>query len=240
MRFIVTGLVLGVLVFSFGPFSFTHAALEQPLSEYPLTQDPPVWKGQVEFKWKSTGAPFYKHSIDLPNGEQKTVVTSSAYYRTSDLELGEDYRWRISSCNDRDGTDCGQPSATQVFSIVPAPPGVTGGLIPCGRQYDDALTTINESEPCGFSHIFLLLKNVLDFVLWRLGLLIIALMALATAAVTYFSFGSPNIILWVKSTWRSVIVGYLIALFAWLIVNVILNVLGFEVRLFGTWWQLPF
>jgi len=237
MRFLLIVLFSGVLLLSPG---LTLSAPDTPDLVYPTEKDSPIWKGKVEFTWKSTGAPFYKHSIDLPNGEQKTVVTSSTSYRTSNLELGEDYRWRVSSCNDRDGTDCGQPSATQVFSIVPAPPGVTGGLIPCGRQYDDPLTTTVESTPCGFSHIILLVKNVLDFVLWRLGLLIIALMAVATAAVTYFSFGSPNIILWVKSAWRSVLVGYAIALFAWLIVNVILNVLGFEIRLFGTWWQLPF
>ncbi len=84
------------------------------------------------------------------------------------------------------------------------------------------------------------MKNVLDFTLWKLGLIVIAVMTVLTGAITYFSFGSPNIILRVKAIWRSIFLGYLIALFAWLIVNVILNVLGFEVRLFGTWWQLPF
>lgn len=242
MRFIVIGLVLGALVFSLGPFSFAHAVLAKPTPIYPLTKDSPIWKGVVEFTWESTGASFYKHSIDIPNGEQKTAVISSASYKIYSLEAGGDYRWRVNSCGDQEGTVCGQPSADQTFSIVSAPPELLGGLIPCGRQYDNTIATpnINESEPCGFSHIFLLLKNILDFVLWKIGLIVIAIMAVFTGAISYFSLGKPDILSRIKSIWRSVFVGYLLSLFAWLIVNVVLNVLGFDVKLFGTWWDLPF
>ena len=238
MRFTILGFLA---LFAVLPLS-AYGSLEPPTPLHPLQEGAAIFKGVVEFTWESTNSPFYHYSIDLLTGEQKSGFTSSTTYRTNALELGEGYRWRVSSCSNQETADCGPPSATQTFAIVPAPSEFTGGIIPCGRLYDDTITTpgIDESDSCGIPHIFLLLKNVLDFTLWKLGLIVIAIMAVLTGAITYFSFGSPNIILRVKSIWRSVFVGYLIALFAWLIVNVILNVLGFEVRLFGTWWQLPF
>jgi len=238
MRFLLVGLVLSVLVLS--P-ELTLGALDIPNPIYPTQKDSPVWKGRVNFSWTSTKAPFYTYSIDnLTTGAQKNQTVLSTSDTRYGLETGN-YRWRVSSCNNKEGTGCGEWSETQTFKIVPAPPGATGGLIPCGRQYDDTIATpyIDESKPCGIPHLVLLLKNLLDFVLWRLGLLVIAVMAVVTGAITYFSFGSPNIILQVKSIWKSVLVGYLIALFAWFAVNVLLNILGFKVQLFGTWWQLP-
>lgn len=238
MRFFSIVLLSGVLLLSPG---FTLDALNAPAPVYPTQENSPVWKGRIEFKWTNTETQFYKYFLNLPTGESKSETISSTSHTVYGLKLGN-YSWTVRSCDDNEGTDCGEWSETQAFEIVPAPPGITGGLIPCGRQYDDTITTpnIDESKPCGFPHLFLLLKNVLDFTLWKLGLIVIAIMAVLTGAVSYFSFGRPEIIVRIKSIWKSVFVGYLIALFAWLAVNIVLNVFGFEVRLFGTWWQLPF
>ena len=236
MRFIILAFLFGTLAFSVT----LAASLDPPTLVYPTSEDSPVWKGQIRFQWETT-APFSEYHINLPTGESEGKIISSLQKTFTGLPIGE-YSWVVRSCGDAQGAGCGEWSELQVFKIAPAPPGTTGGLIPCGRQYDDTIATpgIDESEPCRISHLILLLKNVLDFTLWRLGLIIIAIMAVLTGAVSYFSFGRPEIILRIKSIWKSVFIGYLIALFAWLAVNVILNVLGFEVRLFGTWWQLPF
>lgn len=230
MRFFPIILLASVLVLI--PV-FIFGALNTPNLIYPTEKDSPVWKGEIDFSWTRTKAPFYMHSIDnLSTGEQKTWTGTSTSHTIHGLALG-DYRWRIRSCNDNEGTDCSGWSTSQTFSIIPAPLEVTGGLIPCGRQYDDTLTANDESRPCGFSHLILLVKNVLDFVLWRLGLLIIAVLAVFTGFFTYFSFGAPDIGIRIKALWRSLFFGYLITLFAWIIVKIILNALGFEMSLFG-------
>ena len=81
---------------------------------------------------------------------------------------------------------------------------VSGGFIPCGRSADDASTSaFDESEPCGIQHIFLLLKNLLDFALWRLSLFILLVLAVITGAVSYFSLGEGKILVRIKSIWKS-------------------------------------
>ena len=206
-------------------------ALNAPDLVYPTQKDSPVWKGQIKFQWQTT-TPFSEYHINLPSGESKEKVIGSLQKTFTGLPLGE-YSWVVRSCSNAQGTACGDWSATQTFSIIPAPLEVTEGLIPCGRQYDNTLTANDESRPCGFSHLILLVKNVLDFVLWRLGLLIIAVLAVFTGFFTYFSFGAPDIGMRIKALWRSLFFGYLITLFAWLIVKIILNALGFEASLFG-------
>jgi len=206
-------------------------ALNAPDLVYPTQKDSPVWKGQIKFQWQTT-TPFSEYHINLPSGESKEEIIDSLQKTFVGLPTGE-YSWTVRSCGDAQGMGCGDWSVTQAFSIIPTPLGVTGGLIPCGRQYDNAITANDESKPCGFSHIILLVKNVLDFVLWRLGLLIIAVLAVFTGFFTYFSFGSLDIGVRIKALWRSLFFGYLITLFAWVIVNIILNALGFEMRLFG-------
>ena len=143
------------------------------------------------------------------------------------------------SCEDADGLICGQWSDDENFIIIEASSQASGGLVPCGRRYDDPNTPeINESEPCGFKHIFLLLKNLLDFVLWRLGLIILVLLALLTGVIFYFSFGGPTVMAKVKSLLKSAITGYILILLAWMIINFLLIIFGFQVEIFGRWWQI--
>ena len=235
MRFFPVILLASVLILI--P-ALIFGALNTPDLVYPTEKDSPVWKGQIKFQWNTT-APFSEYHLNLPSGESEEKVIGSLQKTFTGLPVGE-YSWAVRSCNNAQGTGCGDWSATQTFSIIPAPLEVTGGLIPCGRQYDDPLTANDESKPCGFSHIILLIKNVLDFVLWRLGLLIIVALAVFTGFFTYFSFGAPDIGVRIKTLWRALFVGYLVLLFAWVIINVVLGALGFQVQFFGSWWQLPF
>ena len=217
-------------------------ALEAPLLTHPVEEDSPVWKGQVKFEWESTSSPYYRYSIDLPTGEQLSDTIGNTSVTIRSLAIAEGYRWRVSSCDAKGDTSCGPLSSTHTFSVVAPPKEAVGGIVPCDRLYDDTYTTpnIDESAPCGLSHTILLVKNILDFLLWQIGALAILIMAVFTGAFTYFSLGRPEILLRIKNVWKSVLVGHLLALFAWAIVNVILRVFGFNVALFGNWWELAF
>lgn len=226
------------LLFLFSPVF--AASLEPPTLIYPTSADSPVYAGEIEFRWTDPGANFYKYHIDLPSGEAKEETIISSSKRISDLELGN-YSWAVCSCNDVGGEDCGIWSKREGFAIVSAPPEFLGGLVPCGRKYDDPQTPdINESEPCSFKHIFLLFKNILDFLLWRLGLIVLGLLVLATGVIFYFSLGAPATMARVKSLLKSAIVGYGIIFLAWLIINWVLIILGYRIGIFGKWWQVIF
>ena len=220
--------------------SFTTLELTPPINPDPedggelLTSESYLnWEGITK---------FYQYRIDY-QGEEKiplTIVSSkSAFLSTAELELGE-YTWYIQSCLDGDCQETSGFAGPWRFNLIEPVPSGEKGLIPCGRYYDDPDTPYNEREQCQFKHFFLLIKNILDFILWRIGLIVLVLLVLAVAVVYYFSMGAPETMVKVKSIVGSAAKGYAVIFLAWLIINVILAILGYQIEFFGRWWQINF
>ena len=122
----------------------------------------------------------------------------------------------------------------------PGPLGGTGySLIPCGVIIDDPDTPFwDETDDCELKHTFLLIKNLIDFSLWKLAPLIIVLLTIATGVIFYFSLGSADTLAKVRLIWSSVLKGVLILLFSWLFLNFLLGILGFDITIFGRWYEI--
>ena len=223
----------------FIPLNFINASLDVPTIIYPKSSDSPVWAGKIEFKWSNTGADYYKYHLNLPSGESKEGMTNVNSYVFYDLELGN-YSWAVTSCDDIEGINCGSWSSSESFTIESAPSELLKGLVPCGRKYDNPQTDIIESKPCQLTDILVLVKYILDFVLWRVGPITLVLLVLITGLVSYFNVGSPDINVRIKSILKSAISGYIIILLAWLAVNTLLAVAGYRIGIFGRWWELRF
>jgi len=170
-------------------------------------------------------------------------ITSSTSAFLSTKCTGQ-YHWAVASCADK---DCAvvvpdDPADVTLWSFTgrELPAEEEFGLVPCGRNSNNDATPYNEKEDCGLKHVGFLLQNILDFVLWKLSLIVLAVLAVFVAASTYFSFGSPDVITRVRSVFRSYFYGVLILLFAWAIVNLIMAVFGFNVNFFGNWYEIPF
>ncbi len=219
----------------FIPLTSTNASLNAPNIIYPKNSDSPVLAGKIKFKWSNTGANYYKYHINLPTGASKEGITNATIQEIYDLGLG-DYSWAVSSCSDSIGIYCGDWSSAESFTVESAPSKLLKGLVPCGRKYDNPETDITESKPCELTDIFVLIKYVLDFVLWRIGLIALVLLTIFTAVVSYFSLGTPGTIINIKQSWQRIGTGYLIMFFAWIIINMILRILGFSIK----WWIIPF
>ncbi|MBI1984967.1 MAG: hypothetical protein HYS60_02540, partial [Candidatus Wildermuthbacteria bacterium] len=147
------------------------------------------------------------------------------------------YQLKVAACIDA-GCQTKGPESVQLFSVE-EPDATQGGLIPCGRSVDDKSTASwDERSPCELKHIFLLVHNLIDFALWKLSLIIAALMAIATGTLIYFSLGTPTMLQQIKSIWKAVGIGILIMLFAWIVLNVLLDLLGFNINIFGRWYEL--
>ena len=214
-------------------------SLEAPMPLYPTFSDSPLYAGEIELKWTDTGANFYKYHINLPEGQSKEdIVKKNSFPKLYDLTAIEEftYTWAVAACADNEGINCSPWSNTAGFQITFAKKELLGGIVPCGRKYNNPATKYNEAEPCEFKHIFLLIKNVLDFALWRLGLIILVLLTLAVGVIYYFSMGTSQTMVRVKSILKSAGVGYGIIFLGWLIVNWILVILGFQIEFFGKWW----
>ena len=156
------------------------------------------------------------------------------------------YEWKALSCLDN---KCEGPPETKttwsnggvawkLSALQPLSAGA--GLVPCGRLANNDATPYDETEKCQLKHAGFLLQNLLDFILWKLSLATLLVLAVMTGATSYFSLGGPNALKRIKATFRSFLAGFLMLMFAWMFVNIVLMLFGFNFEFFGKWWEISF
>jgi hypothetical protein len=231
--------------------SFTTVILAPP----PLTV-PEV--GQKEFEpstrisWQTVfSGNFYSYTLMfLSSGPQEASTACKKTHDAAHQIIAENsavvrlrclgkYTLAVQACIDSGCKEIGAStiSALSVEKLL-AP---SGGLVPCDRGNDDARTLgLDERKPCGIEHVFLLIRNLIDFALWKLSLIIVVLMAIATGAIIFFSFGGVDVMTKIRSIWKSVGIGVLILLFSWLFLNILLGLVGFNIKFYGKWYDIQF
>jgi hypothetical protein len=226
--------------------SFKTFKLGKTTEPYPLDGSD-FYTYERYLKWKEVpGARAYQYEVyqGVKTIPLTKVPANSAYVDTPrELGVGE-HAWRVRTCLDENCQETGEFSDNWHFNVVEAePPGGEAGLVPCGRDVNSPDPYgIDETERCGFQHIFLLLRNILDLALWRIGLIILVLLALASGIIFYFSgqFGMSDPLLQVKSLWKAAGIGYLIIFSAYTLVNIFLAIFGYKIGIFGSWWVISF
>jgi hypothetical protein len=114
------------------------------------------------------------------------------------------------------------------FIIISAPffvSAAVGGLVPdCNTGPIDAVTG-NYKNPCNFNYAITLINNVIKFLLFTIAT------PLAAIAIAYAGFllitsgGSSEKVTKAKTIATNLVIGYVIALAAWLIVHTIFTTL---------------
>ncbi len=167
----------------------------------------------------------------------KIIPLNSQFYP---LECKGEYQWQVRACLDKDCRETGKWS-DWFFNLTSrkAAPG-WGGLVPCGRDYDNPDTDWNETDSCQLKHIFIMVKSIIDFFLWRVAPLILVVLVVISALILYFSLGKAEALIQIKSLWKSAGIGYLVIFTAWFLVSFVLLLFGYQVGLFGPWWRINF
>ena len=229
--------------------SFTTATLVPPNITFPVA-------GQTDFdpstkiSWNkifSGNSYQYILAFGLPSpqevspkcktpfeAEKRTVSENSATVR---LRCLGNYNLTVKACVDKECKEASQ-TTTQSLTVekLLAP---SGGLTICDRGNDNPSTKfLDERDPCELKHIFLLIKTLIDFALWKLIPIFAALYAILTGALFYFSLGDVATIRKVKSIWKAFGIGVLIMLFAWVSLNLLLGLLGFNITFYGHWFKI--
>jgi len=202
------------------------------------------------------GAKFYQYKIDYISsagetdyscqnlaGQQIVSPTMTNLPAISpNLKCLGGYQWTVRSCLDENCNDAGDWSNLWNFTVSQKIPsgGMGTGIVPCGRNFDDPNTPYNEREQCQFKHLFFALQNVIDFVLWKVGLIVLVLLILFVGTIYYFSMGAADTIKQARIILGSALKGYLIIFTAWIVINIILTIMGFQVEFFGKWWKISF
>ena len=232
---------------------FTTATLRPPIITQPET-------GKTEFipsiaaKWdKVFGANGYEHQLlyaaaePEETAECKAGVGSAAKGTTPSVSAviyarceGQ-YSLQIRGCIDngcKEESGKGQWSNALTFTIEELPGAAGGGLIPCDRTANNPNTPWDDREPCGIEHIFLGIKTIIDFLLFRAAPIILVLLTMATGVVFYTSFGKAFTMAQIMSLWKAAGIGLILISFAWLIVNLFLGLVGYDISIFGKWYEL--
>lgn len=122
---------------------------------------------------------------------------------------------------------------------IPAEVEMRRGLVPCGRATDFDDTPWDETESCQIKHLFIMAYVIVDFFLWKAIPIILVLLVLASGAIFYFSLQAqnPEPLATVKSLWKAAGIGLAVVFLAWTAISFFLGIFGYQVGIFGTWWQ---
>lgn len=110
-----------------------------------------------------------------------------------------------------------------VFSL-PILVFAAGGIVPeCGEVVNGEIT-----KQCDFNYLLELVNNVINFALVTLATPLFALILIYVAWLYLSDMGSAENVTKAKHILKNALIGYLIALAAWLIVKTILASVGFD------------
>ncbi len=84
------------------------------------------------------------------------------------------------------------------------------------------------SGNCGFEQLMVLINNVINFLLFDLAMPLAALIFAYAGFLLITAGGDPAKSTQVKAIIKNLLIGFIIALAAWLIINTILKTLGFQ------------
>ncbi|MFA6097086.1 MAG: hypothetical protein WC788_05655 [Candidatus Paceibacterota bacterium] len=113
-------------------------------------------------------------------------------------------------------------------------PVTTGGLVSCGRKWDDPKTPIREDAPCDLCHIIYLANLVMNYLMSFVGIIsVLALIIVGYLFIT--SAGDPQKRKDAKNRLKWVLVGFVIVFLAWLIVDFLFAVWGYLDPMGGKW-----
>ncbi|MFZ2970594.1 MAG: hypothetical protein WA063_05590 [Minisyncoccia bacterium] len=113
-------------------------------------------------------------------------------------------------------------------------PVTTGGLVPCGREWNDPNTPWNDTASCDFCHIMMLMNLFMDFLV-SFALVLTVLAIVFTGFLFITSAGSPERKNKAKAYFKGILIGFFVIFLAWLIVDFLFVVWGYLDPLGGQW-----
>jgi hypothetical protein len=137
-----------------------------------------------------------------------------------------------------------------IFSLSPIQTNAAfPPLVPCGHRDADSEAAgfqdpypeseVNEACPCTLCHFFILFKNIIDFVLFRI-VPPVAVLMLVIGGVMFFAAGTnPSNLERARQLITNVVMGLVIIFIAWIIINTFLMFIGVqEWTGLQTWWNI--
>jgi|GEM_PF-954401 len=191
------------------------------------------WSGKANyFKVKLTYSPVGTVSSHCtPTEINVDDITPNNSYPTSYTTCPGNYELTVQPCFDancEDNKKVKNPISTTEFFIAD-PDNKDFGFMVCGQTVDNPATkNWDESDKCQPKHLVLITKIIVDFVVFKLAFMLLPVMAAITGGLFYLSQDKANLIPTLKDGWKKVGIGYGILIFAWVIVSILMNLVGYS------------
>ena len=105
-------------------------------------------------------------------------------------------------------------------------PVTTGGLMPCGRKWDDPNTSWIDTDPCQLCHLIILASLIINFMM-KIVILLAILALVIAGLIIVKTGGDASLILAARQNLNKVLEGFVIVFIAWVIVSVMMALFGF-------------
>lgn len=167
-------------------------------------------------------------ACDVAGGECATcpadcTVADCCGNGVCDAAVGENSSNCPGDCGDCEDTcTCTCPAECPCGSGT-CPPELRGGLVPCGKSCDDPCTKSCECCPCTLCHLFVLFKRIVDFLTINIIFPLAILMFVVGGIMFLTAAGDPGRIGGAKKILTATLIGLVIILTAWLIVDTIIT-----------------
>jgi hypothetical protein len=169
--------------------------------------NPDGWEGMICYGGSCPPVTDPPSSITI-DGKTVWVCTAEYYEET-----------KICAINCKDNFDNDQNGTADIEDPKCPHPA---GLVPCGRMRDDFSTSIDESAPCSVCHIFVLTERIIKFLVLYIIIPFGILMIIVGGGMFLTSTGDLERIATSKKILKTAIVGLVIILSAWIIVNTVI------------------
>ncbi len=105
---------------------------------------------------------------------------------------------------------------------------VSAGLVPCGAKINDPATPWNEMDPCGFSHLMIMINGIINFLLFSVAIPLAAILFAWAGFMFMMAGGNEGKISKAKEIFGAVLTGLLIAFMAWIIIQTLIVAAGLD------------
>lgn len=151
------------------------------------------------------------------------------------------YATSAESCNaDSDPCtydECVSSDGGKTASCLASSANLCSGLVPCGRLVNDPETTWNDTSKCQLCHIVILLSQIINFLMSLVAILtILAIVIVGLLSITSSVDVQSNVS--ARQKLSSVLSGFVIILVAWLVINTLMILFGFNDPLGNDAWHI--
>jgi len=200
-----------------------------------------AWRGQTKHYWVTvtqltgeSGCKLTNPAVDKNMSANSCSTSNNCIDPNTNSSCAGTYEIKIQPCANPNCSDRGDDNAARANFIVATGNSMDNTFAVCSHNFNNPKTEWDETERCQIRHVFLLLKIAIDFLMFKLALLMLPILVLISGGIFYLGQQGPKTIPFIKNMWKWIGIGYALMIFAWLLVSWMMAIVGYS----DLWWKV--